>query len=72
MLARPEKFNCIECGLSLGQDGFCHYRGKVENGPAYWSDRGLLCSPRCSLAHSCRRAADGSLPQRPADNPLEK
>ncbi|APH71183.1 LIM domain-containing protein [Aquibium oceanicum] len=71
MLARPEKFRCVECGLAFGQEGFRNYYGKLDNGPAYWCDRGVLCSPACSLAHTQRRAEEGTLPRRPADNPME-
>ncbi len=71
MLARPEKHRCIECGLAYGEPQFhCHY-GILENGPAYWSDRGILCSPTCSLEHHRRRAAEGTLQTEPAPNPFE-
>lgn len=69
MLARPEIYRCFECGLAFGADGFSHYHGKVEDGPAYWSDQGVLCSPACSLAHTRRRAAEGTLPERPSEDP---
>lgn len=72
MLARPEKYSCIECGLPMGADGFHHYYGRIEDGPAYWSDRGILCSPACSMAHTRRRVAEGTLADRPAANPLER
>lgn len=71
MLARPDAYNCIECGLNFHAEGFCHHEGIVENGAAYWTDRGLLCSPRCSLAHHLKRAAEGSLPTAPAPDPFE-
>lgn len=71
MLARPEKFRCVECGLAYGSDAFTHYAGKVDGGPAYWCDRGVLCSAECSLAHYRRRATDGTLPKAPAPDPLE-
>ncbi len=45
MLARPETRRCIECGLAYGTDAFGYHEGRIENGPAYWSDRGILCSP---------------------------
>lgn len=72
MLARPETRRCIECGLPLGAPGFAFHYGDVDNGPAYWSDRGILCSPRCSLAHVRRREAEGTLPSRPAPDPFEQ
>lgn len=71
MLARPETRRCIECGMPYGAIGFSLDHGKIENGPAYWSDRGILCSPKCSLTHFRRREADGTLPTTPARDPFE-
>ena len=71
MLARPETRRCIECGLPYGKVGFSHYHGDPDLGPAYWSDRGLLCSPKCSLTHFRRREAEGTLPTAPAPDPFE-
>lgn len=71
MLTRPEKYRCIECATLYGTDKFSYYEGIVENGPAYWSDQGLLCSSKCSLIHYKKRMDDGSLPHEPAPNPLE-
>jgi len=71
MLARPETRRCIECGLPHAALGFSHYHGNPEDGPAYWSDRGILCSARCSLAHYRRRAAEGTLADDPAPDPFE-
>ena len=70
MLARPETLRCIECGLAYGEPSFCLHG--IESGPAYWTDRGLLCSPQCSLAHHRRRAAEGTLPLVPPPNPFER
>ena len=56
MLARTEKYRCIECGLAYGEPAFWLHGGRIENGPAYWTDRGMLCSPQCSLAHHRKRA----------------
>jgi hypothetical protein len=70
MLARPETRRCIECGMAYGTPTFGYHQGLIENGPAYWSDRGILCSPRCSLAHHRRREAEGSLPAQPASDPF--
>jgi hypothetical protein len=70
MLARPETRRCIECGLPYGAIGFWCHHGDIENGPAYWSDRGILCSPKCSLAHFRRREAEGTLPVAPAPDPF--
>lgn len=71
MLARPDIYRCVECGRPYRSPGFWYFQGAIENGPAYWSDRGILCSPQCSLAHYRRREADGTLPERPAPNPFE-
>jgi hypothetical protein len=71
MLARPATHRCIECGLPLDAPGFQFHGGKRESGPAYWSDRGVLCSPRCSVNHTLRRRAESSLPDRPAPDPFE-
>jgi hypothetical protein len=70
VLARPETMRCVECGLPYGSPDFHLHYGKPENGPAYWSDRGLLCSPNCSLAHHRRRREEGTLPSKPADDPF--
>jgi hypothetical protein len=71
MLARPETRRCIECGLPYGTPAFAYYHGNISNGPAYWSDRGILCSPVCSMAHTKRREAEGTLPDHPAPDPFE-
>lgn len=71
MLARPETRRCIECGLPYGMPGFAYYHGNMEDGPAYWTDRGILCSPRCSIGHFRRRDQEGSLPDRPAADPFD-
>ena len=71
MLARPDTYRCIECGLSYQASGFSYYHGELERGPAYWSDRGIFCSPKCSLAHYRKRAAEGTLQQEPAPDPFE-
>lgn len=70
MLARPETRRCIECGKAYGDDSFHYHEGRTQNGPAYWSDRGILCSPGCSLAHFRRRQAEGTLPDHPAADPF--
>jgi hypothetical protein len=71
MLAKPETKCCIECGMPYGMPGFNYHQGNTENGPAYWVDRGILCSPACSLSHFRRRSAEGSLPASPSPNPLD-
>ena len=70
MLARPETHRCIECGLPYGGVGFWCHQGDIDNGPAYWSDRGILCSPKCSLTHFRRREAEGTLTASPAPDPF--
>jgi hypothetical protein len=71
MLARPETRRCIECGMPYGTPTFACYHGDIAQGPAYWSDRGILCSPACSLTHMRRRMSDGTLPDRPAADPFD-
>lgn len=71
MLARPEKHRCIECGMHYSSEEFALDHGRVDYGPAYWCDRGLLCSPECSLTHYRKRMAEGTLRSEPAPNPLE-
>jgi hypothetical protein len=71
MLARPEKHRCIECGMPFGAATFWYHQGNIDNGPAYWCDRGVLCSPACSLAHYRKREAEGTLPDHPALNPFD-
>jgi hypothetical protein len=70
MLARPETRRCVECGLPYGMPGFSLDHDRFENGPAYWSDEGILCSPKRSLAHFRRREAAGTLPTAPAPDPF--
>ncbi|MGH6760431.1 MAG: hypothetical protein ACRECW_02420 [Phyllobacterium sp.] len=71
MLARPDKFLCVECGLPYGAVAFHHYEDNIDNGAAYWCDRGVPCSPQCSLQHFLTRRAEGTLPASPAPNPME-
>jgi len=70
MLARTEKHRCIECGLAYGEPSFSLHG--TSGGPAYWTDRGVLCSPQCSLAHHRKRAAEGTLPPAPPPSPFER
>jgi recombinational DNA repair protein (RecF pathway) len=71
MLARPETKRCVECGTPYGAPQFSYYHGDIAEGPAYWCDRGVLCSPACGLRHFRRRQAEGTLPDRPADDPFD-
>jgi hypothetical protein len=61
----------VECGLPYGHTGFVYSAGKIENGPAYWSDRGLLCSHACSTAHFERREKEGDPMREPAPDPFD-
>ena len=72
MLARTPTFTCIECGRTDAAPGFQWHGGDPTHGPAYWSDRGVLCSPPCALNHYRKREAQGDLPQRPADAPFRE
>jgi hypothetical protein len=72
MLAPPNRIRCIECGLAYGEPGFSLHGGRIESGPAYFTDRGALCSPQCSLAHYRKRAAEGTMPAAPPPNPYER
>ncbi|HYE44569.1 MAG TPA: hypothetical protein VEA44_02225 [Caulobacter sp.] len=71
MLARTPKTVCIECGLDFWAPGFAYYHDEIANGPAYWSDRGLLCTPICATAHARRRMAEGTMPVGPVDCPVD-
>lgn len=70
MLAPPERYRCIECGKAMGRPDFTYHQGRMENGPAYWCDRGILCSLECSLTHHKKRVSEGTLPDRPAADPF--
>ncbi|WP_457090097.1 hypothetical protein [Microvirga sp. P5_D2] len=71
MLNRLTPRACVECGLPYGHTDFAYHYGRIENGPSYWSDRGLLCSIVCSTAHHERREKAGDPMMEPALNPLE-
>ena len=72
MLTKTQPRVCIECGLPYGHASFSYHYGQIGNGPAYWSDRGLLCSHACSMAHFERREKQGDPMREPAPNPLEQ
>lgn len=72
MLKRVDIRTCIECGLIYGHPDFTYQAGKSENGPSYWSDRGILCSVVCSRTHFERRRLEGDEMKEPAPNPLER
>jgi len=70
MLQRLKPRSCVECGLPYGHPDFCYHSGKIDNGPAYWSDQGLLCSHACSTAHFVRREKEGNPMREPAPEPF--
>jgi ferredoxin len=72
MLNRIRPRACVECGLPYGHTDFSYHSGKIESGPAYWSDRGLLCSHACSTAHFERREKEGDSMKDPAPDPFEQ
>ena len=72
MLNRTQARTCLECGLPYGHPSFVYEAGRIEKGPAYWSDRGLLCSHACSTAHFERRVREGNPMREPAPHPFER
>ncbi|MBM1173057.1 hypothetical protein [Microvirga arabica] len=72
MLKKAQARTCIECGLPYGHADFTYHAGRVESGPAYWSERGLLCSHACSTAHFEKRVEAGDPMTEPAPNPIEQ
>ena len=72
MLQKTQARACIECGRPYGHPDFGYHYGRIENGPSYWSDRGVLCSLACSVAHFERRVEEGDPMRDPAPNPLEQ
>jgi hypothetical protein len=72
MLKRTQARTCIECGLPYGHPDFVYHADRTESGPAYWSERGLLCSHACSTAHFEKRMKAGDPMTEPAPNPLEQ
>ena len=71
MLARTPKPVCVECGLAYGAPGFSLDHDRLDLGPAYWSDRGLLCSPECAGVHLRKRVAEGTMPKGPVECPVD-
>ncbi|MGO4705134.1 hypothetical protein AB4072_05070 [Microvirga sp. 2MCAF38] len=72
MLNRVSQRRCLECGRPFGDPDFVSYSGRVENGPAYWTGEGALCSPACSTAHFKKREGEGRPLTMPADEPFPK
>lgn len=72
MLTRLHHTNCVQCGKPYGSPEFVYHAGRIEKGPAYWSDRGLLCSQVCAAEHHASRAEAGNPMHEPAENPLER
>jgi hypothetical protein len=71
MLARTPKPVCIECRRAYGAPGWVFYHGERQEGPAYWSDRGLLCSPGCATTHARKRFAEGTMITGSVDCPVD-
>ena len=69
MLSRTPTDLCIECGKAYGAPGWIFYHGRRDEGPAYWCDRGLLCSSGCATAQFKMRVAEGTAPTEPAPEP---
>ena len=69
MLDRSPRPVCVECSLPLEALTFTWQRGLQGMGPAYWSDRGVLCSVACVVAHVAKRRADGTEMREPAPEP---
>ena len=72
MLTRLHHTSCVECGKPYGDPAFTYEAGRIENGAAYWSDRGLLCSHPCAIEHFKRRRTAGDPMRDPAPDPLEQ
>jgi hypothetical protein len=70
MLTRSPHPSCIECGKSMSDSGFDFHYGLRQNGPAYWSDEGVICSHVCAAAHFSRRRTDGREMKEPAAEPI--
>jgi hypothetical protein len=60
---------CVECSKVYDAPDYCHHGGNPAAGPAYWSDKGALCSPKCSLDHFLKRQATGDPMTKPAPMP---
>ena len=58
--AELSALSCVECGKRFTDEGFQYYSGIIDYGPAYFSDQGSLCSPKCSLDHYQKRIKDGA------------
>jgi hypothetical protein len=53
--------NCVECDKLEDDSTFCFYNDERMNGPAYWSDKGVLCSAKCATDHYLKRLAAGEV-----------
>jgi hypothetical protein len=69
MLARTPSLACLECGKPLAAPDFAFHGARRERGPAYWSDRGVLCSAVCATRHAAKRRAEGTDMRDPAPDP---
>ncbi|WP_112664047.1 hypothetical protein [Microvirga flavescens] len=72
MLNRLSQRRCLECGRLYGDPDFTYHAGRIEKGPAYWTDEGVLCSHACSVAHFKRRNEEGRPMAEPADETFPK
>ncbi len=70
MLNRSPSPACVECGMPMSAEGFGFHHGRRDDGPAYWSDEGVICSPACAAAHARRRLAEGREMKEPAAEPI--
>lgn len=71
MLTKASEFTCIVCGRGPDHPDYAWGNGRSSDGPAYWSERGAMCSAACALSHGLKRAADGDAMSEPADPPFQ-
>lgn len=60
---------CVECGKLKDAEGFDFEKGRRANGPAYWSDDGLICSAACAVSHVARRRGEAREMREPSPAP---
>jgi hypothetical protein len=68
-LALSITHNCVVCEKHYDAAGFYYAHDIKAEGPAYFSDKGALCSPQCALDHYLKRKADGDPMLKPARQP---
>lgn len=69
MLRMNSRRGCVECGKLMDAESFDFHYGLRANGPAYWSDEGLICSPVCATSHFKRRKGENREMREPAPAP---